>query len=80
MKCNCKMIGGENCMPAQWTAEIIGKMHMHRIAKKRLAEHLGVTPEYASMILNGHRNPPDAEERFNQALQEIIRDRKEKSL
>ena len=63
-------------MPAQWTAEIIGEMHLYRITKKRLAEHLGVTPEYVSMILNGHRNPPDAEERFNQALQEIIRDRK----
>lgn len=62
-------------MPAQWTAEIIGEMHLYRIAKKRLAEHLGVTPEYASMILNGHRNPPDAEARFREAVAEIIREK-----
>lgn len=63
-------------MPAQWTAEIIGKMHMHRIAKKRLAEHLGVTPEYVSMVLNGHRTPSGAEERFQSALADIIREQK----
>ncbi len=63
-------------MPAQWTAEIIGKMHMHRIAKKRLAEHLGVTPEYVSMVLNGHRTPSGAEERFQNALADIIREQK----
>lgn len=65
-------------MPAQWTAEIIGKMHLHRISKKSLAEHLGMRAEYISMVLNGHRDPPEAEKRFNQALEEIIRERKEK--
>ncbi len=63
-------------MPAQWTAEIIGKMHMHRITKKRLAEHLGITPEYVSMVLNGHRTPNGAEERFRSALSDIIRQQK----
>lgn len=59
-------------MPAQWTADIIGKMHMYRIAKKQLAGNLGMTPEYISMILNGHREPPGAEERFRRALDELI--------
>lgn len=62
-------------MPAQWTAEIIGKMHLYRISKKSLAEHLGMRPEYISMVLNGHRNPPDAEVRFRTALNELIRKR-----
>mgnify|MGYP000229577669 CR=1 FL=1 len=62
-------------MPAQWTAEIIGKMHLYRISKKSLAEHLGMRPEYISMVLNGHRNPPDAEARFRTALNELIRKR-----
>lgn len=59
-------------MPAQWTGEIIGQMHLHRIAKKALAAKLGCTPEYVSMVLNGKREPPDAEARFSQAVQEII--------
>lgn len=64
-------------MPAQWTAEIIGEMHLHRISKKSLAGHLGVTPEYVSMILNGHRDPPGAEARFREAVAEIIREKKD---
>lgn len=62
-------------MPAQWTAEIIGEMHLHRISKKSLAGHLGVTPEYVSMILNGHRDPPGAEGRFRKAVMEIIQEK-----
>ena len=62
-------------MPAQWTAEIIGEMHLHRISKKSLAGHLGVTPEYVSMILNGHRDPPGAEVRFREAVMEIIQEK-----
>lgn len=59
-------------MPAQWTANIVGQMHLFRISKKDLAEHLNMTPEYISMVLNGHREPPGAEERFRKALGEII--------
>lgn len=59
-------------MPAQWTADIIGEMHLFRISKKTLAEQLGMTPEYVSMVLNGHREPPDAEQRFRAALDELI--------
>lgn len=64
-------------MPAQWTAEIIGEMHLYRISKKSLAERLGMTPEYISMVLNGHRDPPEAEGRFRKAVAEIIEERKE---
>lgn len=59
-------------MPAQWTADIIGQMHLYRIHKKRLAAELGVTPEYVSMVLNGRREPPGAEETFRGALERII--------
>ena len=59
-------------MPAQWTGEIIGQMHLHRITKKTLAAQLGCTPEYVSMVLNGKREPPGAEERFRRALDELI--------
>ena len=59
-------------MPAQWTGDLIGKMHVSGITAKQLAETAGVHPKYLSAILNGHRNPPDAEQRFRLALDELI--------
>ncbi len=59
-------------MPAQWTANIIGEMHLNGITKKRLAKQLKCTPEYISMVLNGHREPIGAEQRFRKALNELI--------
>ena len=62
-------------MPAQWTADLISKMHLSRISAKRLAEEVGMTPEYLSMILNGHREPKGAEESLNAALDRLISDK-----
>lgn len=59
-------------MPAQWTAEIIGEMHLNGIQKQQLAKELGVTAEYVSMLLNGHRSPPNAETRCREALAQLI--------
>ena len=42
-------------MLAQWIGEIVGQMHNSKISKSQLAEHMGVSREYVSMILNGHR-------------------------
>ena len=39
-------------MPAQWTAELISKMHAHRITQLALAQKLGYTPQYVSTVLN----------------------------
>ncbi len=63
-------------MPAKWTADVVSEMHLHRIERKVLAKQLGMTPEYISMVLNGHREPPNAEERFRSAVQTIIENRK----
>lgn len=59
-------------MPDKWTGEIVGKMHNHKISKTRLACHMGVTREYVSMVLNGHRAPTGAREKFLSAINEII--------
>lgn len=59
-------------MLAQWIADVVGQMHKHKISKTEIAEHLGVTREYVSMVLNGHRKPAGAEDRFRQAVEEII--------
>ncbi|MBC8546490.1 hypothetical protein H8711_06020 [Clostridiaceae bacterium NSJ-31] len=58
-------------MPAQWTAEIVGEMHLKGITAKQLAEHMGLNPKYVSVVLNGHREPKGAENRFRKALDEI---------
>lgn len=63
-------------MPAQWTGDVVGQMHLYHIAKRELADGLGVTPEYVSMVLNGHREPGGAEERFRAALARLIAEQK----
>lgn len=55
-------------MPAQWTAEIIGKMHLNGISASRLAEAVGWHPKYLSAVLNGRKNPNGAEEKVRNAL------------
>lgn len=64
-------------MPKEWTAELVGLMHLHRITMSELANHLGISKQYASMVFNGHRDPPEAEVRFQKAVAEIIQERKE---
>ena len=41
----------------------------------QLAEKLGVTNRYVSMVLNGHRDPQGAEARFREAVMEIIQEK-----
>lgn len=58
-------------MVAQWTGEVISKMHLCKITQKELAEHIGYTKEYVNMVLNGKRCPEKAEETFRKALSEL---------
>lgn len=57
----------------KWTGNLVGLMHDHKISKTQLAEELGVSREYVSMVLNEHRSPEGAEERFTAAVHAIIR-------
>ena len=59
-------------MPAQWTAEIIGKMHLHGVTAKQLAEKLDWHPKYLSQVLNGHETPKKAESKVRKALDELF--------
>ena len=47
-------------MPAQWTAEVIGKMHLAGVTAKQLAAEVGWNPKYLSVVLNGHKEPKGA--------------------
>lgn len=53
-------------------AELLVKMRQHKIKQKQIAEHLGITDVYLSMILNGKKNPKNFKERFAKAVDEII--------
>ena len=44
-------------MPQEWTVEVVAQLHRHKLTIKQLAEEAGYTPEYLSMVLNGHRDP-----------------------
>lgn len=59
-------------MLEQWIGELVGQMHNNKISKSQLAEHMGVSREYVSMILNGHRDPAGAKSRFRNAVAEIV--------
>jgi transcriptional regulator with XRE-family HTH domain len=64
-------------MLAQWIGDVVGQMHNYKISKTQLAEHMGVSREYVSMIINGHRSPDGAEGRFRIAVNELIAEKTE---
>lgn len=55
-------------MPAQWTGDLVGEMHRNGVTKMQLAQEVGWNPKYLSVVLNGHRQPRDAERKLNAAL------------
>ena len=59
-------------MPAQWTAEIIGKMHLSGVTHKKLAEAVGWHPKYLSAVLNGKKTPAGAESKLRFALERLL--------
>ena len=59
-------------MVEKWTGRLVGKMHNHSISNADVAEELGVTKAYVSMILNGARKPKDAKRRLEAAVDAII--------
>lgn len=63
-------------MLAQWIGDFVGKMHRNKVTITQMAQELGVTREYLSMILNGHREPTGISKRLNDALDSVIEKRK----
>ncbi len=59
-------------MLAQWIGVFVGRMHQYRVTITQLAQEMGVTREYLSMILNGHREPNGIEQRMNNALDSLV--------
>ncbi len=59
-------------MPAQWTGEIIGEMHLNNVTAKQLAAFVGWNPKYLSAVLNGHSTPKNAEAKLRKALSDLL--------
>lgn len=58
-------------MPAQWTADVLGEMHLKGITARELAAEIGWSHTYLSSVLNGHREPKDAERTVKAALNRL---------
>lgn len=52
------------------------KMRRYGVKQVDLAEHLGYSREYVSMVFNDKKNPKRAEEVFTKGVDEIIAERK----
>ena len=59
-------------MPAQWTAELLGEMHLAGVTAKRLAAEAGWHEKYLRAVLNGHREPKNAEQTLRAALARLV--------
>ena len=59
-------------MPAQWTADLLGKMHLAGVTAKQLASEAGWHEKYLSAVLNGHREPKNAEQTLRAALARLV--------
>ena len=51
-------------------------MYSNGITGEQLSEKLGLTQGYVAQVFTGKRTPAGAEERFRQAVAEIIREKK----
>lgn len=58
-------------MPAKWTGDLLGEMHLAGITAKKLAEEVGWNSKYLSVVLNGHKEPKGAKEKLNAALERL---------
>jgi predicted transcriptional regulator len=64
-------------MPEKWTGRLVGRMHNEMVSQDDMAEELGVTKAYVSMILHGRRKPDGIRERMETAFESVISKRKD---
>ena len=62
-------------MNEAWTGSIVGLLHTHKIKQAELAQEMGLTAQYVSMVLNGKKNPKDIKDRMEDAIRTIVKRR-----
>ena len=60
-------------MPEKWTGRLVGRMHNEGITLADMADELGVSKAYVSMILNGARKPEGIKERMESAFFAVLK-------
>lgn len=64
-------------MNEKWTGNLIGKMHNEGVTYQNIADELGVTKAYVSMIFHGARKPKGIRERMEEAFNAVVEKRKQ---
>lgn len=60
-------------MPEEWTGELLCKMHNNRVTRKDIADEIGCSKAYITMLLNGTKTSATAKERLNAATDAVIK-------
>ena len=66
-------------MPEKWTGNLVGRMHNAKITQQDIADELGTTKAYVSMILNGTKTPKNARQRLEEAFQSACQKKQQKT-
>ena len=55
-----------------WIAEVVGKMHIHRITQEAVAERVGVRREHICKVLGGKENGAKLKDKILTAVDDLI--------
>ena len=58
-------------MTLDWTAEVVGRMHMAAITGKQLADEAGLTNSYLSAVLHNKKGNARTQQRIIDALERL---------
>lgn len=58
-------------MPEDWTADVVGRMHVARITGQMLAKECGYSVSYISMVLNSKKGTEETKARILDALERL---------
>lgn len=64
-----------NALPEKWTGKLTGDMHVNNVSNRDLANELGVTEQYVSMLMHSKRTTKGAKEKLYAAYHEVLRKR-----
>lgn len=59
---------GDERMIEPWMGEIVSELHMKRITQNEIAEEIGVSYQYVSMVLSGKKHSPTMQGRIRDAI------------
>lgn len=69
-----EIFGGDRLI-GEWTAEVVGRMHLAGVTGKQLAEECGVTNSYLSTVLHGKKGDEATQRRILEALERLEKKR-----